>query len=122
MQILGDFLCPLGSLGPPFWTQNDDFFRGLILSHFLDHFWEGPAAEGSWDLQKRQYQAGRVSSGPFTPGSPFGGAANPEASPLPPAPPATCWPVIGRTGSIGRSAGLADYWMAVEASPIAVEA
>ena len=44
VQILGDFGCPLGCLGPPFWSQNGDLFQGLIFSHFLDHFWEGPAA------------------------------------------------------------------------------
>ena len=42
--ILADLGCPLGCLGPPFWSQNGDLFQGLIFCHFLDHFWEGPAA------------------------------------------------------------------------------
>jgi len=44
VQILGDFGCPLGCPGPPVRRQNGDLFQGLIFSHFLDHFWEGPAA------------------------------------------------------------------------------
>jgi hypothetical protein len=33
-----------GALWAPFWHQKSDFFQGLHFSHFLDHFWQGPAA------------------------------------------------------------------------------
>ena len=44
LQILGDLGFPLGLLGLSFWSQNCDFFQGLILGRSLDHFGEGPAA------------------------------------------------------------------------------
>ena len=44
LQVLGDSGCPLGLPGAPVGTQNGDLFQGLVFSHFLDHFWEGPAA------------------------------------------------------------------------------
>ena len=46
-SIFSDFVrfgAPFRDPGAPFWAQNADFFQDLIFSHFLDHFWEGPAA------------------------------------------------------------------------------
>ncbi len=38
------FWLSFGGLWAPFRHQKCDFFQGLNFSHFLDHFWEGPAA------------------------------------------------------------------------------
>ena len=86
------FWLSFGEPWAPFWHQKSDFFQGLHFSQFLDQFWQGPAA-GAGLIWGPSRGADSAESGfwknPLTPCSPFGGAANLKASPLPPAPLAT---------------------------------
>ena len=53
--ILGYFGYPFGLLGAPSWTQNGDFFQGLIFSHFKFNFRRGRRqGQGSRHLQNLQ--------------------------------------------------------------------
>ena len=92
-QNFGDLGCPLGLLGDPFWTQNGDLFQGLNFSHFLDHFWEGPAAGAGLLGPSDSAEVDTMSSHARLPLR--GGGEYLKASPLPPAPSqllaAGCW-------------------------------
>ncbi len=86
-QILGDLGCPLGLLGAPFWAKMAIKIEARKTGPVSKNFWEGGSSGDPRAVQILQNQALAITL--HTPCSPFRGAANPKASPLPPAPLAT---------------------------------
>ena len=87
-RILSDFGCPLGAYLGSFACKKDRRKYVQKNIEIVLQRWRG-RRQGRGPSRLRICRI--FIKGPITPCSPFGGAANLKASPLPPAPSVTCW-------------------------------